>query len=80
LAITIYNFNQPDISFVKNTGQLDVLTTDGILGGHISEPLIWIRNDWQSTPCSMPDKRRAYSELGGPLFSSLDISQDKIDK
>ena len=27
LAITIYNFNQPDISFVKNTGQLDVLTT-----------------------------------------------------
>jgi len=28
----------------------------------------------------MPDKRRVYSELGEPLFSSLDISQDKIDK
>jgi len=28
LAITIYNFNQPDISYVKNTGQLDVLTTE----------------------------------------------------
>jgi len=28
----------------------------------------------------MPDKRRVYPELGEPLFSSLDISQDKIDK
>ena len=29
----------------------------------VSEPLIWIRIDWQPTPCGMPDKRRVYSEL-----------------
>jgi hypothetical protein len=29
----------------------------------VSEPLIWIRNDWQPMPCGIPDKRRVYPEL-----------------
>ena len=29
----------------------------------LSEPLIWIWNDWQPAPCGVPDNSRVYPEL-----------------
>jgi len=41
------------------------------LGGPLSETLKWIRNDWQPTPWSMPDKRGVYLELAEGFTLSL---------
>jgi len=43
----------------------------------VSKSFIWIRNDWQPTPCGIPDKRRVYPELAEGFILSSQKGSDR---
>jgi hypothetical protein len=79
----ITNFIQTDTNAKKTKEYFFLVKGQGSLSRFsdrrlLSEALIWMRNDWQPTPCGMPDKRN--DQIGKRRETPNDFQQILQDK